>query len=82
VHVQTPIDNGAGSAAIYEVTFRPGATYVAQDLNRPLSKTTFTAQASDGPGPVTMPSTPSPSKSTSTPSVWSDPPSRRRRART
>jgi hypothetical protein len=55
VQVNTPIDNGTGSAANYTVTFQPSGTYVAQDLNQPTSKLTFTTQASGTAGAVSAP---------------------------
>jgi hypothetical protein len=49
VSIQTPIDNGTGAAADYTVALQPSATYVAQDLNQPLSRLTFTTLASGTP---------------------------------
>ena len=60
VQVNTPIDNGTGSAANFTVMFQAGSTYVAQDLNQPLSKITFTTQASGSVGTVTVPSSNAP----------------------
>jgi hypothetical protein len=54
VTVQSPIDNGTGAAADYTVTFQASSTYVAQDLNQPLSKITFTTQASGAPPAVNL----------------------------
>jgi hypothetical protein len=56
VSVQSPIDNGTGDAANYTVTFQPSSTYLAQDLNQPLSKIAFTTQASGAPPTVSLPS--------------------------
>jgi hypothetical protein len=58
VSVQSPIDNGTGAAANYTVTFQPSSTYVAQDLNQPLSKLTFTTQAAGAPPAVSLPTNP------------------------
>jgi hypothetical protein len=70
VLVQTPIDNGTGAAANFTVTFQPGATYVAQDLNQPLSKVSFTTSTSGAPPTVTIPATiPTSTTSSSTPDV-------------
>ena len=70
VLVQTPIDNGTGAAANYTVTLQPGATYVAQDLNQPLSKISFTTTVSGSPAAVTVPATvPASTTTSSTPDV-------------
>ena len=70
VLVQTPIDNGTGSAANFTVTLQPGATYVAQDLNQPLSKISFTTTVSGTPATVTVPApVPVSTTSSSTPDV-------------
>ncbi len=70
VLVQTPIDNGTGAAANYTVTLQPGATYVAQDLNQPLSKISFTTAVSGSPAAVTVPATvPASTTTSSTPDV-------------
>jgi hypothetical protein len=59
VSIQTPIDAGTGDAAESFVTFQPSSTYVAQDLNQPLSKFTFTTLAAgNAPPVVTLPVTP------------------------
>ncbi len=58
VLVQSPIDAGTGAAADYTVTFQPSSTYLAQDLNQPLSKITFTTLASGTPPVVNLPTTP------------------------
>ena len=71
VQVNTPIDNGTGSAANYTVTFLAGSTYVAQDLNQPLSKITFTTQASGAAGTVNVPATNAP---TAKPTISTDSP--------
>ena len=54
VTVESPIDNGTGAAADYNVTLQPSSTYVAQDLSQPLSKITFTTQASGAPPAVSL----------------------------
>ena len=71
VAVQSPIDNGTGAAADYTVTFQPSSTYVAQDLSQPLSKITFTTQASGAPSAVTV--SPNPGTKTVTTSSSSSP---------
>ncbi|HEX4521470.1 MAG TPA: hypothetical protein VH063_17990 [Gaiellaceae bacterium] len=55
VSIQTPIDAGTGAAADYTVTLQPSATYVAQDLNQPLSRLAFTTLASGTPIVPTAP---------------------------
>jgi hypothetical protein len=56
VLVQTPIDNGTGAAANFTVTFQASSTYVAQDLNQPLSRITFTTPATGAAASVNVPS--------------------------
>jgi hypothetical protein len=55
VSIQTPIDNGTGAAADYTAVFQPSSTYVAQDLNQPLSVITFTTLSSGSAAPVSLP---------------------------
>jgi hypothetical protein len=57
VLVNSPIDNGTGAAADYTITLQPGSTYVAQDLNQPISKITFATTATGTPTPVSLPTT-------------------------
>jgi hypothetical protein len=73
VLVNTPIDNGTGAAADYTVTFQPSGTYIAQDLNQPASKLTFTTQASGSAGTVTAPTSTAPAAK---PTVGTDTPTK------
>jgi hypothetical protein len=58
VSLETPIDEGTGAAANYNVTFQPSATYVAVEKSQPvLSKITITTAASGTAGLVNGPST-------------------------
>ena len=71
VSIQTPIDAGTGAAADYTLALQPSSTYVAQDLNQPLSRLTFTTLASGTPiappAPYSTTGSGKPSKSESSP---------------
>src|SRR5215469_14839382 len=73
VLVNTPIDNGTGAAADYTVTFAASSTYVAQDLNQPASKISFTTQAAGNAGTVAAPTINAPA---SKPTVSTDNPTK------
>ncbi|HWE81657.1 MAG TPA: hypothetical protein VG265_08390 [Gaiellaceae bacterium] len=55
VLVNSPIDNGTGAAADYTIVLQPSSTYVAQDLNQPVSKISFATTATGAPAQVSLP---------------------------